>query len=388
MTEATLEPPDGAHAIKIREAVLTDCAAVTALQHRLGLRVPADDAENRRSWERLWRRNPSFQESLPALPIGWVLEDDSRIVGFVGNIPMRYRLGDGVLTVGTARAWAVDRAYRKHTGELVRRYFEQPHLDLLLITTASVAAERRLRDVGAEPLPQRDYAQVFFWVVRPAGFLAAAFRKKGLASPLATILSRVGAPALALLGTVARRRPGKRIPGLEPRVVPLGDVGVEFDALWDAKCRDDHRLLSYRTAADLRWHFESIEEKGGLTILACQRERRLAGYAAIVRDHTPEGLVRARIVDIFVDGDAGDVIDSLLAAAFADSRQHGAHVLELVGFPRGIRAHVARYRPFVRRFPGMPFYYKALRPHLAGVLENEDAWYATMYDGDSSIGWT
>lgn len=388
MTEAMRELSNQAHAGTIREAVLGDCAAVTALQHRLGLRVPADDAENHRSWERLWERNPTVRESAAALPLGWVLEDDSRIVGFVGNIPMRYRLGDEVLTVGTARGWAVDRAYRTQTADLVRRYFEQPQADLLLITTASGAVERRARQMGAEPLPQRDYERVFFWVTNPAGFLAAAFRKKGLASVLSAILSRVGAPALALLCAVARRRPGKRIPGMEPRVVPLGEVGPEFDALWDTKCREDRRLLSFRTAADLWWHFESIAEKGGLTLLACRREGRLAGYAAIVRDHTPEGLVRARIVDLFVDGDDRDVIDALLAAAFADSQEHGTHVLELVGFPAAIRAHVAGYRPFVRHFPGMPFYYKALRPGLAAALEGEDAWYATMYDGDSSLGWT
>lgn len=382
------ERPDGGSPVTIREAVFADCAAVTTLQHRLGLRVSADEAENRRSWERLWQRNPAVRESAEPLPIGWVLEDGGRVVGFVGNLSLRYRLGGDLLRVGTGRGWAIEKGYRTQTAELVRRYFEQPHADLLVITTASGAVERRLRDMGAEPLPQRHYDQVFYWVTDPAGFLSAALRKKKVEPGTAAILARTGAPVLALFAALASRRPGRRVPGLEPRVVPLADVGEEFDALWEAKSRADRRLLAFRTAADLRWHFESIAEQGGLTLLACGRNGRLAGYAAVVRDRTPEGLVRARIVDLFVDGDVPDVIDALLAAAFADSREHGAHVLELVGFPRHIRAHVARYRPLVRRFPGMPFYYKGLRPGLAGALAAEDAWYATMYDGDSSVGWT
>src|SRR5271165_6462576 len=92
---------------KLREARFSDFDAVAELKQRWGLN--ADSLEN---WERLWRRNPALLRSELPRPIGWVLEADGAVVGYLGNITLLYRYGDRTLTAATAHGLVVDPAYR------------------------------------------------------------------------------------------------------------------------------------------------------------------------------------------------------------------------------------------------------------------------------------
>ena len=125
---------------------------------------------------------------------------------------------------------------------------------------------------------------------------------------------------------------------------------------------------------------------GTLSLLRCRRGGRLDGYLILLREEVPSlGLSRSKIVDMLVAGDDADVVDALLAAAHDLAREQGSHILELVGFPREVRARAARSRPFSRMFPGTTYYYKAMPAGLAAELRFESAWYPTLYDGDSSV---
>src|SRR5271163_619436 len=91
---ARREPEDHPHpapktaptAATLREALFSDFPAVAELKRKWGL--ASDSPEN---WDRLWRRNPAFGQ-LPH-PMGWVLEAEGRIVGYLGNITQLYRYG-------------------------------------------------------------------------------------------------------------------------------------------------------------------------------------------------------------------------------------------------------------------------------------------------------
>lgn len=69
----------------IREAVLKDAKKVEALQYKFGI---APDSEC--DWKRLWVDNPARYNDTP---IGWVLEENDEVVGFLGNVSRSYELG-------------------------------------------------------------------------------------------------------------------------------------------------------------------------------------------------------------------------------------------------------------------------------------------------------
>lgn len=233
-------------------------------------------------------------------------------------------------------------------------------------------------------MPQPDYAEVFFWVLDSVGFLRAALRRKQIHPKLAKAALIVAAPAMAAVIGLKRHRAGRRA-GEEPEVIALADVGKDFDELWQRK-GGEGRLYASREAVDLRWHFGAHAEAGSLTILGCRRGGRLDGYLAMTREEVKSiGLIRARILDLFVDRDESVVVEALLSAAAVVARDGNCHVLEAVGFPATIRTQFRRYNPFARRFSSFPFHYMAQSPELRASLQVEEAWYPSLYDGDSCL---
>ena len=64
-----------------------------------------DSFEN---WERLWRHNPALTHQNSDRPIGWVLEADSAVVGYMGNISLQYRYGAAALTAVASHGLVVE----------------------------------------------------------------------------------------------------------------------------------------------------------------------------------------------------------------------------------------------------------------------------------------
>lgn len=336
-------------------------------------------------WQQLWR-NPTLAPDGSGPPAGFVLEDAGEIVGSFGSIPMRYAYGDETVMTASAKGVAIDPAYRgRRLGEkLTRAFFEQPGVDLLLSTTTNAMAGRLFLKLGASKVPQQDYDKALFWILRPSAFIAASLRKKGLPGFLAPASGAVAAPVLAT--EMILRRRGPRGTGAAIDAIDVDDIGPEFDDLWERKRRERKRLLAYRTSEHLAWHFEKPANKNVSKIFCCRKEGRLRGYAISARETIESiGLVRTQIVDVFVERDDPDVIDRLLAAAVEHARAEGSHLLEMIGFPRGIRDRLNAGRAYSRALPCCPYIYKAVREDLRSELLDEDRWYASPFDGDASL---
>src|SRR5271170_7380002 len=137
---------------KLREARFSDFEAVAELKRRWGLN--ADSFEN---WERLWRQNPALVHGGLERPIGWVLEADGAVVGYLGNISLLYRYGDRPLTAVTAHGLVVDPPYRAVSLTLVAAFFRQKPVDLFISTTAIESVGKIALAFKSAPLPQPDY---------------------------------------------------------------------------------------------------------------------------------------------------------------------------------------------------------------------------------------
>lgn len=371
----------------VRRAEFSDCQQVEALLDSFGLGVAEEPEGVRRWWEWMWQRNPALTTGRRPQPRpGWVLEAGGEIVGFFGNLPARYQLGDEVLLAAVGSHWAVQKPFRIRVKELAAAYFGQDEADLLVATTCNRATGRIYDRFAASPMPYRDYQRVLYWVLDPVGFLRSAFRKKGVHPGVSRIGQLVLGPALASAMALQKRRPGRLRPGIEPEAISVDAVGDEFDDLWRRKVAEGCRLYACRTAADLRWHFEFTSAEA-VIVLRCRRRGGLQGYLVLVRETVPEiGLDRLKVADLFVASNNLDTIDALLAAAYEMGRALGCHVLELVGFPREIRTQAERFRPFSRLYPTYPFYFKARSADLHRALHSQDVWYPSLYDGDGCLG--
>ena len=367
----------------IRDAAIEDAGEISALLVELGLNMPTGPDALRLHWRQMWIDNPAMKDAEKKPMIGKVLEKDGAVVGFFGNIPLLYFFGDERVFLNAAIHWGVKKEARTQTTRLAEAYFDQPAADVLLVTTTNRAAGRLFLQNDFISVPQPDYDRALYWVTGAAGFLEAALRKKNLPSALAVTLAVVGGPLAALAMNVTRRQPKSVNHTVE--VIGVSDIDDSFDGLWATKRDEATKLLACRSADSLRWHF-GVESLAKRCQFLVYRDQGLKGYAAVLRQDSHEiGLKRLRIVDLFVASDDEAVIDAILCKAFDYAKQTDCHVLEVIGLPAALRQRILRHRPFIRRMPTWPLYYRPGKGRLARELEQEAAWYVTSYDGDTSL---
>jgi hypothetical protein len=373
--------PSSAAPAKIREALLSDFEAVAELKQRWGM--AADSVEN---WDRLWRQNPALARAPRSRPIGWVLEAGGKIVGYIGNISLLCRYGDRTLSAVTAHGLVVEPAYRGVGVSLNSAFFRQKAVDLYVCTTTIPAVGKISAALKADQLPQPDYWTVLFWVLRPSDFVNSMMKKLAVKSLLSRAGGALGSLAITADRSFRKRRPKQSLKLPKVTEISAAEIGDEFQALWLDKVSEQTRLLTDRSAAALRWHCEIPGDRGITRVLRCSKNDRLLGYS-IVRHEPPDenGLRKSIIVDMLVREDESTVVEALLAAAYGQASCAGSDILEVMGFPENIRRVFAQSRPYQRRYPACPYYYKAADPELHKALSAASAWYASPYDGDATL---
>lgn len=365
---------------ELREAHITDGEAINEVKRRNGLTTEP--------WAWLWRDNPALAAFSSGIPPGWVLERAGLTVGYLGNVPLRYSYGGRTVTVAAARGFAVDPAFRSHSIRLAAAFLSQTKAQLLLNTSANVPTSRIFGALRAQKIPQPDYDRALFWVLRPAGFLSSVFRRLGRRPAVARGAGWMLAPALRAEMILKRRTPPAGDGAIQVERVPPQQAGEEFDEFWQRTLSERPAcLLAERSRAALRWrygHPAAVARRA--VILAARRAGRVAGYAVVTREDSPDiGLDRSRVVDLIAERDDAGVVDRLLGAAHEHARADGSHVLEVIGFPAGIRQRLGASHPYVRQLPSWQFWYKAVDPALAPALARAEGWYGNSYDGDASL---
>ena len=364
----------------IREASFSDFSAVAALKQRWGLHSDSFD-----NWERLWRRNPILAHHERDRPIGWVIEAEGVVVGYLGNISLQYRYGERTLTAVTSHGLVVERPYRASGLSLVAAFYSQRSVDLYLTTTAIPEVGRLAKAFKSDALPQADYETVLFWILKPYPFALEMMQKLELKSSLARLGGATASLAIGIDKLLHRRWPTQR------STLTVSEIGVneiredEFQSLWMGKATEDPRLFADRSPAALRWHFDIPGDRGSTRVLCCRRKTELLGYAVVRHDPQPNGTRKSLVADILAKQDDPEVLRALMTAAYDEAKSAGSYILEVLGFSPNIRRVFLQWNPYSRKYPACPFYYKAADPALHKALSDGMAWYATPFDGDTTL---
>jgi hypothetical protein len=358
-----------------------DLDAVAALHRAVGWTPPTLDV-----WNHLWRDNPA-RVAAPDTARGWVLVEQDRVVGYLANVVQQYRLDGRTLTAASAASLVVAPEFRGSSLQLYLAFVRQGGVELLLNTTAAPQVSQISEFLKFKRIPQPDYNRSCFWILRPMAFAPAALRKKGLPSWQSRLAGPLAGAGLALENALRGRVPRRPASSMAVRVLDAADLGAAFDDLWTrAITRSGARLMAYRDAATLRWHFASRGRPHPPKIVAAIAGDTVRGYAAIVRQDAGHlGLTRARLADLVVD-DGDEIVGRTLVAAACDAaRAGGASMLEAVGFDAATRRLFAESSPREIVDQAWPFLYRAVDPALAAPLATESAWRACLYDGDGSL---
>ncbi len=307
----------------IRVACFEDYPGIASLQSRYGL-VPKSRAE----WRHLWVNNPVYKQ-FDNWPIGWVLETEKQIVGYLGNIPLSYEFRQRQIVAAASHGMVVDLAYRSYSLSLIRQYYRQPNVGILLSTTANAQASKAYEVFRAEKVPVGNWDQSTFWITQYRGFIASLLRKKRI--PLARELSLPLGAAMFLRDRLAGETLRVQRNGVS--INNHQHFDTRFDRFWqELKKSSDRRLLATRSRDTLNWHFKYMLAEDRAWITTVERDSRLIAYGIFCRhDNSAMGLKRLRLVDFQTLDNKAELLRPMLAWALERCRANKVHM------PRGDR---------------------------------------------------
>lgn len=363
----------------VREARFDDEVFVQNLCQRNGL--PGERSDQ--AWKWIWGKNRFYKSDWP---IGWILESDKKVVGFIGNIARAYSFRGREWIAGVARAFVVDELFRAHSLRLVASFFQQKGADLLIFSSANSESEAVYRLARASCIPQQDYHNDLFWIVSPHSFSVSLLRKRGVGKFLSALISGIISPFLSLEMLLRRRWANNSVSEIE--IISPDEMTNEFDEFWSKLQRyHSDRLLSYRDRDSIAWQFSNeCANTRNPVIFTLRIDGLLAGYAIVTRVDSPKfNLKRMMITDLIVLDDDPDKIGNLIQDIYTYAKKQKMAMLQMVGFPSFVRSALKPLYPFMHTLPYTPFWYFVVNPELKDPLQNESAWYATTFDGDSSL---
>jgi len=241
---------------RLRESRLEDGPQIARLGAAHGLAFRPEPL-----WSRTWTENPAMRTGWP---MGWVLEDDDgAVVGHFGNIPMRYELEGRLLQVGVGADWVVAEGQGFAALQMLRRFFRQPDVDMLLCTSANAAAAKAYVAFHARRIPSPGYDRTLFWITSPRGFITALAKKREKTLPPG--IARVAGLPLAARERLVRSRPPSGV-----SLAVCGEVPADVRTIWE-RVSGDGVLRFERTPAQLAWHYGPALADGRAWVVVARR---------------------------------------------------------------------------------------------------------------------
>ncbi|SRR5579871_2216613 len=369
-----LKPP------KLREARFEDYAQIASLASKFDLHT-----ESYPAWTHLWANNPACRASHAKFPIGWVLDVEGSITGYLGNILLAYRLEGKTYLAATTRAWVVDTPYRSYSPLLLATYFQQRNVDLFLSTTVNSQSEAAYSSFQSTRVPVGAWDRTLFWITNYRGFIASYLRKSA-SSSLMQPLSYPLSAGLYLRDQIQESHLPKDdgVP-----VAPALGFDGRFQPFWERLLEQKSEILiADRSQEALDWHFKFALQQNRAWIYTVEGKSGLIAYAVFLRYDFPQvGLTRMRLADFqcIAPENSQNILTALLATATERCRKESIHMFELVGVTPALENRLQSASPHNRALGSWLSYYKVNNASLAGVLKRTEVWEPSLFDGDSSL---
>lgn len=261
-----------------------------------------------RAW---WDCNPAFVNSFTR---GWLLQEKGQIVGFLGDIPLKFQLLGKETTVFAGTTWRVLPQYRGMSMALKRRQMNEHKERLHFSTTPRPEVVRMLKLLRSRPIDRGEGTDAHSLII--LNFEKPLRMRFQHAFP-GTIAAKMLSPILDVYQSFRTRPVQTSIPG---KVKELAKADEAFDDLWE-RTRTKHLNTNVRTAETVNWYCftnHQTEKK----LLAYYEGRQLFGYMVFLTDEMP-GMRIFECVDLWIDPAGGE--DKILAALVAKAWKVAKH---------------------------------------------------------------
>jgi len=279
-----------------------------------------------------WTSNPAYA---PQIPRGWVLENDTTLVGFIGNIPVKFLVFGAVGIAAASNSWYVDPSVRGiFSLRLFNEYLKQKGTSFFLFkeeddeNVMNILSRYKFTEYILPP-SRTEYSYIIDKTKVEVVVTKFLFtRRLPKLHELPEFFKRLGLFIRAYLYQKPVRR-GTVSAGQDYITSLCTSCDEAFSLLWEPHQNSCGVSLS-RDTKTLNWLYFSSARPYRSVVIQCHRlsDKTLAGY--MVFDFVRLKMSNVQIMqlaDICIKNDDPQVLASLTSFAIDLGKQHNAALL-------------------------------------------------------------
>jgi hypothetical protein len=279
-----------------------------------------------------WTSNPAYT---PQIPRGWVLENDTAIVGFIGNIPVKFLVRGDVKIAAASSGWYVDPSVRGLLSlRLLNEFMKQKNVALYLFKAEDEPLMEIIRKYKFEehilPLSHKEY--VYIIDKKKVDFIIRKFLFKSGHIPKITELPELYKRIGMLFFGYLYQKPvvqGDVLPGEAYTSSLCTTCDDAFIRIWKPYL-DPCDVTVSRDTETLNWLYFPPARFLKRVVIQCHRSRdkALAGYMVFdIAREKPSDPGSMLLVEMCIEDNEPQVLASLLSYALETGKQSNAALL-------------------------------------------------------------
>ncbi|HEX2960074.1 MAG TPA: GNAT family N-acetyltransferase, partial [Chitinispirillaceae bacterium] len=295
-------------------------------------------------FENWWTLNPAFTSEFPR---GWILEEEAEIVGFIGNIPVKFVIHGEMKIAAASASWYVDPSIRGLASmRLFNEYLKQSDVALFLFKTEDRNLAKVVRKYGFKEYSCLSQPSEYLYIINRVQFirqnvpnvsLLKYFHRmeinnnknisnNGLSEPFGHIFNYIKLCIFdCTLNEIRDLSEGVYTSSL------CTYCDESFTRLWDPHLKSFDVAMS-RDTSTLNWLYFIAGRRYNRKVIQCHRssDESLVGY--MVFDFPPRkasGGGFMKLMDMCILNNDQQVLASLISYAIEVGKQNNAPVLRL-----------------------------------------------------------
>ena len=360
--------------MKIRKANYEDYNEIKELHIKNNIKILEEN-----NWVNLWKQNPLIKNLDSNFPIGWVLQEKEKIVGYLGNIVKEYYYENKKIIVACSSAWVVNKKYRLESLSLINIFFLQENIDIFITTTPNKATEKIFLRYGAKKIPLKDYDENLFLILNVEKFFDSLFKYRKILSIKILKLIIVKLFKIIFYNRINYWKKFSQ----KKKINFHNNFDKTFENFWKKFKNKNNKFMQSKSPNWLNWHIKNLKNVWAVSI---SENNIIKGYALCCeRNNNHYQLKRVSILDVVSIEDNKTIYLSLINSCIKKSYDRGYHVIDMIGTSNMKKKMFSNFKTFKRKVLNFLFYYYSKDSHLSNILTNENVWDTTLLDGDSFL---
>jgi hypothetical protein len=349
----------------IRDAIIEDYNQIRDLNLNHNLQILSKE-----QWIKIWNKNPYFNFNDDI--IGWVIEDNKKIKGFLGCFKKKYIDDEGnEFNSLICHNWVVDIDCRSLSLNLLNKFFSYEGFDFYINSTASFEVAKVWEAFGAQKIPLNNIQSSLFIPINNEKVSKKIFSNKLLKFFLKKFFKYY--TKFIILS-------GKKSPKYQVEIIDKYDDEIK-------KFENFNNNVSYlKEKINYDWYIDILSKDNHVNFLKIYKQEILVGFCVLI---TPKmsNFKKTYIAHVQINNDYKfDKIlyKIIIKEIFIYSKNLNSDLIELKYIDENIFSLFKKILLFHRKYKHCSFYFYSHDKNTNLKLSKKN-WMISMLSGDSFL---